>query len=497
MTIYFNGHSFKYEIEGVCKLFFPLMRFNFGYDAPSLEELRPEGDYLYTVRRMEGDRTRLFIQLRWNGQTRQGSAELPNDIGRYENECERRLCVMAYNLLSEQFGVRPSWGILTGVRPVNIIQKERKAGRSDEEILLLLGGDYLVSGEKLSLAFETADVQRTLLENLPERSYSLYAGIPFCVSRCSYCSFVSHAITTRKATDRIDDYVRLLCDELAHTAKLAGELGLTLDTIYVGGGTPTALSAEQLQTVLAAIGENFDTAAAREYTVEAGRADTITREKLNVIKRSGADRVSVNPQTFNDHVLETIGRKHTAAQAVDAYCLAREAGFDIVNMDFIAGLPEDSYESFCATIDRAISLEPANITVHTLSIKRSADLFSAEGIEEIVRTDVTNKMTAYAREKLIAAGYRPYYLYRQKNTVGNLENVGYAKPGTESLYNVYIMDEIQTILACGAGGVTKLIGTGENPIRRVFNYKYHFEYIDRYDEILSRKGQVRDFYGQQ
>lgn len=491
MTIFFSGHTFKYEIEGVCKLFFPLMRFTHVYEDVTL----PEGEnYILTRRRKGRKTTLLWVRIALEGEGSHAHTRLDNGEPAYEKECERLLCVLVHRLLSRRLGVSPSWGILTGVRPVNIIQKERLAGSSEAEIEEFFRGKYLVSREKYELARRTADVQAELLRDIPPRSYSLYVGIPFCASRCSYCSFVSHAITTKKATDRVDDYVALLCVELAETAALAKELGLTLDTIYMGGGTPTALTAEQLRRVTDAIGESFDVAHAREYTIEAGRADTITPEKLRVIRSAGADRISVNPQTFSDSVLRAIGRRHTAQQAEDAYYMAREAGFSLINMDFIAGLPTDTYESFCQTMDRALELAPANITVHTLSIKRSADLFQEREIVKTLRADATERMTAYAREQLMGAGYQPYYLYRQKNTVGNLENVGFSKPGTENLYNVYIMDEIQTILSCGAGGVTKLVGRGENPIQRVFNYKYHFEYIDRFDEIRRRKEQVKQFY---
>lgn len=498
MTIFFDGHSFKYEVEGVAKLFFPLLRFTHVYCNGDVDYAAAEGDYAATVRRRGETETQLIAELRLSGRTLRAQDSLQNGAPGYENECERRLCVLLHGLLSERTGLRPAWGILTGVRPVNIIQRERKAGRTDEEIAAFLREKFLVSEEKLSLAFQTAGVQARLLSDLLERSYSLYVAIPFCVSRCSYCSFVSHAITTKRATDKIDEYLSKLCLELAKTAEVAARLNMTLDTVYIGGGTPTALTAPQLKRVTDEIAARFPIASAREYTVEAGRADTITLEKLQVIRDAGANRVSVNPQTFNDAVLRGIGRRHTADQAVEAYLLARETGFDAINMDFIAGLPGDTYESFCDTIDKAVALSPENITVHTLSIKRSADLFSEEGMAEYVRTGVTDRMTAYAKEALIAAGYAPYYLYRQKNTVGNLENVGYSKPGRESLYNVYIMDEIQTILACGAGGSTKLVGVereGKLPIERIFNYKYHFEYIDRFEEILRRKEKVTAFYG--
>lgn len=497
MTIYFDGHAFKYEIEGVCKLFFPLVRFQFAYDtAPGTDA----GDYVWTRRIPEGERTRLSAEVRLQGQSRRRETELDSAGTRYEAECERLLCRLLFELLSEWLGVRPGWGILTGVRPVNILQKERRAGKSDAEIAEFLERDYLVTPDKIALALRTADVQAPILADFSPRSYSLYVAIPFCVSRCSYCSFVSHDIGRKMTAARVDEYVELLGRELEQTGAIAREAGLTLDSIYIGGGTPTALSAVQLQRVTDAIAANFDVAAAREYTIEAGRADTIDQEKLTVIASAGQQlpqgiRISVNPQTFNDAVLRGIGRRHTARQAEEAFRLARDTGIRTINMDFIAGLPGDTADSFFATMDRAVQLHPENITVHTLTVKRSADLFQEEGIRERLCADQTQRMTEYAQKLLIGAGYRPYYLYRQKNTVGNLENVGYALPGSESRYNVFIMDEIQTILACGAGGVTKVVspepGPCGSPIRRMFNYKYHFEYIERFAEILRRKEEVR------
>ena len=490
MTIYFSGHSFKYEVEGVCKLFFPLVRFSHIFEPGQLAD----GDFIFTRRKKGKSNTILWIRVSLGGKTRRSHIQIPNTAGRYDNECERLLCILLYRLLSEWLKIYPQWGILTGVRPVNIIQKERGAGKTDEDIRQFFREKYLVSPEKLELAFQTADNQLPILKSLCPDSYSLYIAIPFCKSRCSYCSFVSHAITTKKATDKVDEYVELLCRELAATAKLADELGLTLDTIYIGGGTPTALSPEQLFKVTRAVCANFDVKNAREYTIEAGRADTISPEKLQIIAEAGAGRISVNPQTFNDAVLREIGRRHTSGEVLEAYREARRTGFSAVNMDFIAGLLGDTLESFRNTIDRAIALVPENITVHTLTVKRSAALFWNEEARKGLRTDLTAAMTEYAEKALIEAGYRPYYLYRQKNTVGNLENVGYALPGTESCYNVYIMEENQTILACGAGGVTKIVGKGENPIHRVFNFKYHFEYIDRFDEIIERKKQVKEYY---
>lgn len=487
MTIFFSGQSFKYEIEGICKLFFPVMRFEHCYDTlPTGED-----DYIFTRRKRTKAYTLLWVSVLVGGKKARGAHILANDEYS-ENECERILSVLVYELLSKTLSVRPKWGILTGVRPVNILQKLRREGKSDSDITKYFKEKYLVSDEKLRLSFLTADAQQQILNDFTPNSYSLYVAIPFCVSRCSYCSFVSHSIERPKATDKIDEYISLLCQELKLTAEIAAECGLQLDCVYIGGGTPTAITAQQLKRVTDTIKECFPIERATEYTIEAGRADTITPEKLEVIRQSGCNRISVNPQTFNDETLVKIGRKHTAQEAENSFLLAREMGFKPINMDFIAGLPDDSLESFKATIERAVKLSPENITVHTLSIKRSADLFTQEGIAEYAASGITAEMNGFAFETLTKAGYSPYYLYRQKNTVGNLENVGYSKNGYESRYNVYIMDEMQTIIACGAGGVTKLVTQGDNPISRIFNYKYHFEYIKGFDEIINRKGMIQE-----
>lgn len=497
MTIYFSGHTFKYEIEGIAKLFFPVIRFNHEYEKINLYD----ENSINTRRKIGKTKTYLWVSVNINYQCIHISKTINNNISNYNDECERNLCILLFKLLKKITNIRPKWGILTGIRPVSTIQKLRRKGISDEEISKLLKEKFLVSNEKIDLAFLTANNQSALLKQIDEKSYSLYVSIPFCPSRCSYCSFVSHAINTKKSMEKVDLYIDCLCEEIKYTSILANSLGLTLETIYIGGGTPTAISALLLKQVTDTIATYFDVNLVKEYTIEAGRADTITKEKLQVIKDAGATRISINPQTFCDDVLKAVLRKHTAEQAIESYLLAKELGFESINMDFIAGLPTDTLEGFKYSIDKAISLSPTNITVHTLSIKRSSDLFLDT---KDLKPDYTVLMTEYAQNELIKAGYVPYYLYRQKNTLGNLENVGYAKKGYESLYNVYIMDEIQTILACGAGATTKLVRhkkieaeiheKGMKPIERIFNYKYHFEYISQFDEILKRKAEVKTFY---
>ncbi len=292
----------------------------------------------------------------------------------------------------------------------------------------------------------------------------------------------------------IPQYVDFLCREIAETAKIANDLGLRLETVYMGGGTPTTLDAEQMDTVLSAVRTGFDTQNVREFTVEAGRPDTITREKLAAIKKNGVTRISINPQTMNDRVLEEIGRRHTASDTEAAFRLAREMGFDNINMDLIAGLPLDTFEGFKGTLDRVLALDPESVTVHSLAMKRAATLSTDGRLPEAQTGEVASQMVDFAREKLKQSGILPYYMYRQSKTVGNLENVGYAKIGYEGLYNVYIMDETHTILACGASAVTKMREPSGANIERIFNFKYPYEYISRFDEQITRKQGVREFY---
>ena len=285
-----------------------------------------------------------------------------------------------------------------------------------------------------------------------------------------------------------------MCDEIAETGRIAAELSLRLESVYIGGGTPTTLNAGQLEAVMSAINNSFDMSTCREFTVEAGRPDTVTDDKLSAIKRCGGDRISINPQTLNDNILEKIGRRHTAGDFLRAYDMAVKAGFDHINTDLIAGLPGESFESFKATLDTIADLEPKSVTVHTLSMKRSSQL-TLEGMETL-RRDIkaAENMHLYCSELLPKCGYEPYYLYRQSRMVGNLENVGWSKKGSEGLYNVFIMDETHTVLGCGAGATTKLKQPDGSYIERIFNYKYSYEYLNGFDEIIRRKGRFKSFY---
>lgn len=472
MTLIFSDHKFQYEIERLFRAFFPPIKI-----ALSTDKADAVDEYCLTQRCFDGGEAVLSVRLCADGKDicreQRVSADTP------EKEQERVMSVLLYKVLSEYTGTEIPWGILTGVRPVKVLSK-----LDDSEAQ----GKLLVKPEKLSLARTIDDIQRPMIAAIPKNSYSLYVSIPFCPTRCSYCSFVSHSVD--KAASRMDEYVDRLIEEMRRTADAANKLSLRLDTIYFGGGTPTTLSAEQLKRLFAAL-DMFDCSHVREFTVEAGRPDTITREKLLAIKEAGADRISVNPQTMRDSVLEAIGRRHTAAQTEEAYSLAREVGFNCINMDLIAGLPTDDVEGFKYSLDRVIELRPENVTVHSLSLKRAATLFHEQDRKTM---SGAAEMIDYTHERLRGAGYLPYYLYRQKNTADNQENTGYAKRGTESLYNMYIMEELQTILAVGAGASTKLVDTEGSRIVRLCNHKFPYEYLDRFDDIKTKNDAIFDFF---
>lgn len=470
MTLIFSNHKFQYEIERLFRSFFPPMELKLSTDTADAQ-----GDYCLTECAEDGNSVTLSVQLSCDGKSYSMSRTVP--VSTPVKEQEREISVLLYKALREYTGRDLPWGILTGVRPVKVLSK-----LTDAQALQSL----LVSSRKLQLARRIEQVQKPLEDSIPTNSFSLYVSIPFCPTRCSYCSFVSHSVS--QAAARLDEYLRRVCEEMKQLATISRHLGLIPDTIYFGGGTPTVLSAEQLKRLFAAL-ECFDLSHIREFTVEAGRPDTITIEKLKAIKSAGAGRISVNPQTMNDQVLKAIGRAHDSAQTEQAFLMAREIGFDVINMDLIAGLPTDNFDSFAASLDAVCGLSPENITVHSLSLKRAAALFRENSGNTPGEAE---KMIDYAHSKLAECGYVPYYLYRQKNTADNQENTGYAKPGCENLYNTYIMEELQTILAVGAGASTKLVDRKNGRIKRITNHKYPYEYLDRFTDILENK---RDIFG--
>ena len=391
-----------------------------------------------------------------------------------------------YAVMSDYTGITLPWGSLTGIRPTKLAYELLVQGKTVDDL-----ADYGVSKEKIEAVKAILENQEPFTTSY--KKVNFYVHIPFCSSRCNYCSFVSMPVN-KKTLPLMQRYTELLKGEIESGLKLLSENGYEIDSIYVGGGTPTALSAPQLEQLMSHIARTFDLKSLDEYTVEAGRPDCTDEEKLRIIKEYGATRISINPQTFSDEVLRNIGRRHTAQDILDCYRTARRVGHDNINMDLIAGLPGDTVEGFRHSLQTAIDLDPENITVHTLTLKRASNLVVEHRAADYA--DVAAMVESC--ELLEKAGYRPYYLYRQKGTLQNLENVGWCKPGYECLYNIYIMEEVHTILSAGAGGSTKLVAPGarHGKIERIFNYKYPTEYIDRFDTILARKEGVKQFYDQ-
>lgn len=378
-----------------------------------------------------------------------------------------------YDTVAPSLQTPPDWGALTGVRPAKLVRSLLDRGLTRGQAAERFRSRYFVSPARTALAVRCAAYAQQALEQMEDNTVSLYLGIPFCPSRCAYCSFVSSSI--EKSADLIAPYVDALCEEVRKTGQLLRERGQKVTSVYIGGGTPTTLSAEQLARLMDVTANAMDFSALREYTVEAGRPDTITPEKLRAIRAGGADRVSINPQTMEDAVLERIGRRHSAQDVVRAYEQARAAGFPVINMDTIAGLDGDTPEGFVHTIEQLVQLDPENITVHTLAIKRGADLSDRAG--NAAQQDTVAQMLDFAMDCLPRAGYGPYYLYRQKFSAGGFENVGWCKPDTESFYNIAMMEEIQTILSCGAGGVSKRVERHTGRITRYNAPKYPREYL--------------------
>ena len=474
MILIIDSHPFRYEMEALCRMFLHGRELKITEEA----EIPPKEDYIYTA--LEGDE--ITVKAKIDGKYAEAKRTAENDHA-------RNMELAVFGVLSEILSIRPKWGVLTGIRPVKLAMQLHDMGLSEEEIRKKLKEERLVSDEKLDLLLTTMEHELEIRASSRPNSVSLYISIPFCPSRCSYCTFTSHSV--EKAAKLIPQYVELLCGELKDIAVLIDEIGLHLETVYMGGGTPTVLTAKQLDRVLSTVNESFDMTGVRELTVEAGRPDTITAEKLAVLKKNGVGRISINPQTMDDEVLAAIGRKHTAEDVKNAFALAKTFGFDSINMDLISGLPGDNMEKFRKTIAEVIAMNPDNITLHTLTVKHGANLAP---MAQSVFAATADAMNEYAYGEFAKAGYFPYYLYRQKGTVDNLENVGFCKPGKEGIYNIFIMDETHTVLSAGAGGVTKLKAPYDKKIERIFNFKYPYEYIERFELMNERKEQVRNFY---
>ena len=398
----------------------------------------------------------------------------------------RQVLQQSYYLAAVQLlPERPAWGALSGVRPTKITTKHLLQGGTPESGKKLLRDVYYVTPPRRQLAMDCSEATVRAASLLEEKDLSLYVGIPFCPTRCAYCSFVSRSVGKR--TELLEPYLQALFRELAETGKLLESSGRKVRTIYIGGGTPTTLSQEQMARLLDEIHNTFDLSRLLELTVEGGRPDTLDADKLRAIRSHGADRMSINPQSMVDTVLRASGRPHRSEDILRSYRQAVDAGFDAINMDLIAGLPSDSFEGFCHSLDTVADLNPANITVHTLALKKGADLF--ERRENLPSAREVTRMVEYANETLRGLGYKPYYLYRQKYMSGSFENVGWSRDGMDCLYNIYMMEEVHSILSLGGGGMNK-VNFSDGSLKRFHNPKFPEQYIEMIDSVLEQKREL-------
>jgi len=398
----------------------------------------------------------------------------------------RRALQQSYYLAATQLLPNlPAWGALAGVRPTKITTKHMLEGGTPKSADKLMKDVYYVTDDRRKLAVDCSISTVNAASLLTKDDISLYVGIPFCPTRCTYCSFVSRTIG--KKTELLNPYLEALLKEIEVTGNLLADSGKTLRTIYIGGGTPTTLNSSQMATLLDTIRDSFDLSRCIEFTVEGGRPDTLNAEKLRTIREHGADRMSINPQTMEDHVLRACGRPHKAADVVRAYQEAVDAGFKAINMDLIAGLPQDSYDGFCRSLDAVAALNPANITVHTLALKKGADLF--EKRESLPSAEEVTRMVDYANKTLRSLNYKPYYLYRQKYMSGSFENVGWSRDNLDCLYNIYMMEEVHTILSLGGGGMNK-VNFPDGSLKRFHNPKFPEQYIEMIDDVRKQKEEM-------
>lgn len=485
MNLHIYGGVSRYEPENICRLFLP-------HEPVTLCDGEHTDGICITAGVDGNEATARIVFDRFDRTLTAPVVDNDPLLALWGKPAEFTVSKLLYTLFCELFRTAQPWGMLTGVRPVKLLRR-LTAAVGLEETCRYFRETLLVSEEKTALAAATLHAENAVLALSAPASCSVYISIPFCPSRCAYCSFVSQ--TTERSQYLIPEYVDLLCREVAETGNLIRKLGLRLDSIYIGGGTPTTLNAAQLTQLMKAVSANLDLSQVKEYTVEAGRPDTVTRDKLEAILQNGATRLSINPQTLDDEVLRTIGRRHTTDEFFKAFALAREVGFTHINTDLIAGLPGDTTDGFSRSLAGVMALSPESITVHTLSMKRASHLV-IQGRDDYDAGGDTPQMVSGAVDALTQGGYHSYYLYRQSRCVGNQENTGWAKDGHDGLYNVFMMDETHTVLGCGAGAVTKLKAPTSDYIERIFNFKFPYEYVDRFDEMIRRKQQVVTFYDQ-
>ena len=477
MKLLLIGHEERYAVEQLQLALFPLEPME-----SMSEEFEGDGAVSRLIR--EGDSLTAATTVHWDGRENTSQVSIP--LSGETVSSRRRILQQSYYRAALPFLKKvPAWGALSGVRPTKLTTRCLKAGLDDAETIREMENTYFVTPRRAQLALDCSHATMEAAAKLEPRDVSLYVGIPFCPTRCAYCSFVSKTIG--KNTGLMEPYLEALHKELRRTGELMATSGRTVRTIYIGGGTPTTLTAEQMKALLDCIRESFDLSRCIEFTVEGGRPDTLDQEKLRVIAQNGADRMSINPQSMIDSVLQASHRPHTAADVVRSYEQAVNAGFSAINMDLIAGLPTDDFEGFRHSLDATIALAPANITVHTLAIKKGADLY--EKRDGLSPDEEVSRMVDYAEDTLRAAGYIPYYLYRQKYMSGSFENVGWCRPGTACLYNIYMMEELHTIISVGGGGMNK-VNLPDGRLQRFHNPKFPQQYIEMIDDVLRQKEEL-------
>ena len=489
MKLVFRGHDDRYAVEQSLLAFFPEER-------PVYQEPEPGEDNWARVDLHQGPVYATAVtEIAHGGRLGRGTSRaLLRDVtDEYERERLRQKAVKLsfFKAARSITGVTPAWGALTGIRPGKLAARLLEQGKTPAQVSRILGDTYYVSPSRRRLAVETAQEGLRAKADLRPEDISLYIGIPFCPTRCAYCSFVSADVG--RTLKLLEPYLDALLEEIDALGRILERTGKGLRTFYMGGGTPTTLSAVQLDRLLTRCREVLPLEGCTEYTVEAGRPDTIDRAKLEVLKGHGVGRISINPQTLEDHVLRAIGRKHAAGDIRAANDLARSVGFDCINMDLIAGLPQDSCEGFRRSLEGVLEMEPENVTIHTLALKKGSTLMERGG--SLPSGAEVAEMLDFSREILIRRGYRPNYLYRQKYMSGALENVGWAKPGTENLYNIIMMEELQTVVSVGGGGVTKLVDYAAGRIVRLPNPKYPHDYLTSLKKVLAQKEELIRFYG--
>lgn len=486
MKLYLKNHTYKYAAEQMMLTLFP-------GEKPEYPEGEPAGEENSLVLSLSLGTTwaTAHAVLLYEGKTfsRFSRAPLPSpEADRLERDrvFQRALKNAFYRAGTDALGKEPPWGALTGVRPVKIPTRDLERGLSQGEADRRLRDLYRVSAPRRRLALDCARASLAVKSALEPGDLSLYVGIPFCPTRCAYCSFIS--ADAGKSLRLMEPYLEALLREVEAAGGALRRAGRQVKSLYFGGGTPTTLTSAQLDRLMEAVERHIDLSGCTEYTVEAGRPDTITPEKLAVLKAHGCGRISVNPQTMEDHVLRAIGRAHTAGDILTAWDLVEKAGFPYVNMDLIAGLPDDSIEGFRRSLDTVLALGPQNITVHTLALKKGSRLMSGPAV--LPGPQEVAAMLEYAWQTLRDRGYVPYYLYRQKYMSGGFENVGWCRPGGESIYNICMMEELHSILALGAGGVSKFIDSGSGSLKRISNPKYPKEYMEKIDHIICQKEEI-------